>query len=51
MKTIIKINEKVSILRKLIAELPLDKPISYDEWKLLHSLIYDITYDLIWLDD
>ena len=50
-ENLIKIKAQVSILRKLITELSLDKPISYDEWKLLHSLIYDITYNLIWLDD
>lgn len=50
-ENLIKIKAQVSILRKLITELSLDKPISYDEWNLLHNLIYDITYDLIWLDD
>lgn len=47
---LIKIKEQVRILRNLITELPLNKPISYDAWKLLHEMIYDITYDLIWLD-
>lgn len=50
MKQIEIIKEKIKELKELINNIDLKQPISYSYWKLLHNLVYDIIFDLIWLD-